>query len=200
MNDFGFDLMSICAPGVKALKPYEPGKPITELQREFGVRDVIKMASNENPLGASSRALTAVRAALAGLAIYPDGQAHELRTALAAKHRIDPSSITLGNGSEQNLEFIARAFLEPGKNAVFSRHAFAVYPIVTQAVGAEARIAEANPPDHPTAPYGHNLDKLLAAINADTRVVFIANPNNPTGTWLEQNRCTLLWSVCRIAR
>ena len=187
MNDLGFDLMSICAPGVRALKPYEPGKPITELQREFGVRDVVKMASNENPLGPSAKALSAVRAALAGLAIYPDGQAYELRKSLAARHRVDPSCITLGNGSEQNLEFIARAFLEVGKNAVFSQHAFAVYPIVTQAAGADGRVAEANPSDHPSAPYGHNLETLLAAINADTRVVFIANPNNPTGTWLKRN-------------
>lgn len=186
MTDFSFDLMEICAPGVRALKPYEPGKPISELQREFGVRDVIKLASNENPLGPSPKALAAVRTALAGLAIYPDGKAHALRQALAAKHNIDPACITLGNGSEQNLELIARAFLEPGKNAVFSRYAFAVYPIVTQAVGAQARVAEAHAPDHPTAPYGHDLDKLLAAINADTRVVFIANPNNPTGTWLDR--------------
>ncbi|MBU6420492.1 MAG: histidinol-phosphate transaminase [Gammaproteobacteria bacterium] len=184
MRDFSFDLMDICAPGVKALKPYEPGKPISELQREFGVRDVIKLASNENPLGPSPKALAAVRAALAGLAIYPDGKAHELRQALAAKHHIDPACITLGNGSEQNLEFIARAFLEPGKNAVFSRYAFAVYPIVTQAVGAVARVAEACAPEHPTTPYGHDLEQLRAAIDADTRVVFIANPNNPTGTWL----------------
>lgn len=184
MNDFSFDLMDICAPGVQALKPYEPGKPITELQREFGVRDVIKLASNENPLGPSPKALAAVRAALAGLAIYPDGQAFELRRALARHYQLDPACITLGNGSEQNLEFIARTFLQPGKNAVFSKYAFAVYAIVTQAAGAESRVAEANAPEHTTAPLGHNLDKLLAAINADTRVVFIANPNNPTGTWL----------------
>lgn len=187
MNDSNFDPLEICTPGVRALKPYEPGKPISELQREFGVRDVIKLASNENPLGPSPKALAAVRAALAGLAIYPDGKAHELRQALAARHNIDPACITLGNGSEQNLEFIARIFLEPGKNAVFSRYAFAVYPIVTQATGAECRVAEANPADHPSAPYGHNLDKLYGLIDANTRVVFIANPNNPTGTWLNRN-------------
>lgn len=187
MNDFSIDLMDICAPGIKTLKPYQPGKPITELQREFGVRDIIKLASNENPLGPSPRALAAVRAALAGLAIYPDGQAHELRRALAAHYHLDQVCITLGNGSEQNLEFIARAFLEPGKNAVFSRYAFAVYPIVTQAVGAASRVADANLPNHATAPYGHNLDNLLAAIDTDTRVVFIANPNNPTGTWLDKH-------------
>ncbi|MGH8363325.1 MAG: histidinol-phosphate transaminase [Gammaproteobacteria bacterium] len=186
MTDLSFDLMEICAPGVKALKPYEPGKPVSELQREFGVRDVIKLASNENPLGPSPRALAAVRGTLGGMAIYPDAQAHELRRALAVRFHVDPAGITVGNGSEQVLELIARVFLQPGTNAVFSRYAFAVYPIVTQAVGAAERMAEANAPDHATAPYGHNLDKLLAAINADTRVVFIANPNNPTGTWLER--------------
>lgn len=187
MRDFSFDLLEICAPGVKALKPYEPGKPITELQRELGVHDVIKLASNENPLGPSPKAVAAIRAALAGLAIYPDGQAYELRQALANKHALDPACITLGDGSDQNLEFLARAFLEPGKNAVFSRHAFAVYGIVTQAVGAESRVADAHPPQHPTAPYGHNLERMLAAVTTDTRLVFIANPNNPTGTWLDKD-------------
>lgn len=186
MTDFKFDLMDICAPGIKALKPYEPGKPITELQREFGVRDVIKLASNENPLGPSPRALAAVRAALAGLAIYPDGQAYELRQALAAKHHVDPACVTLGDGSDQTVEFVARAFLEPGKNAVFSRHAFTVYAIVTQATGAESRAVEPNPPNHPDAPYGYNLENLFAMIDANTRVIFIANPNNPTGTWLDK--------------
>lgn len=187
MTDFSFDLLDLCAPGVRALKPYEPGKPVSELQREFGVRDVIKLASNENPLGPSPRALAAVRAALGGMAIYPDAQAYELRRALAARFHLDPACITVGNGSEQVLELIARSFLQPGKNAVFSRYAFAVYPIVTQAVGAASRIAEAHAPDHPSASYGHNLDNLLAAVDADTRVVFIANPNNPTGTWLDRH-------------
>ncbi|MDE1887594.1 MAG: histidinol-phosphate transaminase, partial [Gammaproteobacteria bacterium] len=166
--------------------PYEPGKPVSELQREFGVRDVIKLASNENPLGPSPRALAAVRATLGGMAIYPDAQAYELRRTLAARFHVDPACITVGNGSEQVLELIARVFLQPGTNAVFSRYAFAVYPIVTQAVGAAGCIADAHAPEHPTAPYGHNLDALLAAINAGTRVVFIANPNNPTGTWLDR--------------
>lgn len=186
MKDFDFDLLDICVPGVKTLKPYEPGKPITELQREFGVRDVIKLASNENPLGPSPKALAAVRAALPSLAIYPDGQAYELRCALAARHRVDPACVTFGSGSDENLVLVARAFLQPGTNAVFSRYSFAVYPIITQASGAASHVAEANPANHPAAPYGHNLDNLLRAINAETRVVFIANPNNPTGTWLDR--------------
>lgn len=187
MNNANFDPLEICVSGVRALKPYEPGKPITELQREFGVRDVIKLASNENPLGPSPRALAAVRAALAGMSIYPDGQAYALRQALAAMHKLDPACITLGDGSDQNIEFVARAFLEPGKNAVFAQYSFAVYPLVTQAVGAESRVAEANPAEHATAPCGHNLDKLFSLIDANTRVLFIANPNNPTGTWLNKH-------------
>ncbi|MGH8280350.1 MAG: histidinol-phosphate transaminase [Gammaproteobacteria bacterium] len=186
MVDFNFNLMDICVAGVKALKPYEPGKPISELQREYGVRDVIKLASNENPLGPSPKALAAVRAALASLAIYPDGQAHELRRVLAAKHALDPTCITFGSGSDENLLLVARAFLQPGTNAVFSRYSFAVYPIITQASGAESRVAEANPANDPTAPFGHNLENLVGLIDADTRVVFIANPNNPTGTWVNK--------------
>ncbi len=186
MKNFDFDLTELCSRGVRGLKPYEPGKPIAELQRELGIRDVIKLASNENPLGPSPKALAAIRNALAGLAAYPDGQAYELRQAIAEKHRIDPRCITLGDGSDQNLEFLARAFLEPGCNAVMSRHAFAVYAIVTQAVGAEIRFAAAHPATHPHMPYGHNPDAMLAAIDKHTRMVCIANPNNPTGTWLDR--------------
>ncbi|MGH8378069.1 MAG: histidinol-phosphate transaminase [Gammaproteobacteria bacterium] len=186
MKDFGFDLMELCMPGVRGLKPYEPGKPIPELRRELGLSDIIKLASNENPLGPSPKALDAIRAALANLALYPDGQTHELRQALAAKHGVAPECITFGDGSDQNIEFLARVFLGPDRNAVFSQHAFAVYKIVTQAVGAEKREVEANPPVHPTAPYGHNLDMLLQAVDVNTRIVFLANPNNPTGTWLDK--------------
>ncbi|HVC37059.1 MAG TPA: aminotransferase class I/II-fold pyridoxal phosphate-dependent enzyme, partial [Gammaproteobacteria bacterium] len=99
MQDFNFDLMELCAPGVRGLKPYEPGKPTSDLQREFGVKDVIKLASNENPLGASPKAIAAVRDASANLAIYPDGQTHELRLAIAKKHAVVPECITFGDGS-----------------------------------------------------------------------------------------------------
>ncbi|MGH8415589.1 MAG: aminotransferase class I/II-fold pyridoxal phosphate-dependent enzyme, partial [Gammaproteobacteria bacterium] len=179
MKDFDFDLMELCMPGVRGLKPYEPGKPISELQRELGLSDIIKLASNENPLGPSPKALAAVRAAVTNLALYPDGQTYGLRQAIAARHGVAPECITFGDGSDQNIEFLARVFLGPGRNAVFSKHAFAVYKIVTQAVGAEKREVEANPPAHPTAPYGHNLDKLLQAVDVNTRIVFLANPNNP---------------------
>lgn len=187
MKPLTFDLDHICSAGVRNLKPYEPGKPISELQRELGITDVIKLASNENPLGPSSKALAAIHQALVGLALYPDGQAFNLRRAVATKHAVDPRCITFGDGSDQNLEFLARCFLEPGRNAVISRHAFAVYAIMVQAVGAEIRLAAPNPATHPTQPYGHDLDAMLTMIDADTRIVFIANPNNPTGTWLDRN-------------
>ena len=178
------DFLSLAAPGVRTLQPYQPGKPESELRREYGLSDIVKLASNENPLGPSPRALTAVRDALSGLARYPDGNGFELKSALAAKLGLSLSMLTLGNGSNDVLELAARAFLTPEHEAVFSEHAFAVYPIVTQAVGATARIARANPPDQ-VMPYGHNPAALLALINDRTRLVFIANPNNPTGTWLK---------------
>jgi len=165
------------APGIPALTPYVPGKPITELERELGIRDSIKLASNENPLGPSPRVLEALGAHLAGLARYPDGGGFALRRALAQWHVVSPAAITLGNGSNDVLDLIARTFLYPGVEAVFSAHAFAVYPICTQAVGATARVA-------PARDYGHDLEAMADLIGERTRVVFIANPNNPTGTWL----------------
>lgn len=177
------DFLALAAPGVRALTPYAPGKPIAALQREYGVSDIIKLASNENPLGPSPKVLDAVRAALTDIALYPDGSGFELKTALARKHAIAPACITLGNGSNDVLDLVARAFLVPGSEAVYDEHAFAVYPIATQSVGATGRVAIAH--DGRRGPrYGHDLDALRALVNARTRVVFIANPNNPTGTWL----------------
>lgn len=169
--------------GVRGLRPYEPGKPLSELEREYGIRDAVKLASNENPLGPSPLALGAALESVPHMARYPDGAGFDLRRALAKRHDAEPLSVTLGSGSNDVLDMVARVFLGPGRNAVFSRHAFAVYPIATQAVGAEARIAPALPADHPMA-YGHDLEALAGLVNEQTRVVFIANPNNPTGTWL----------------
>lgn len=169
--------------GVQALQPYQPGKPIEELQREYGVTDIVKLASNENPLGPSPKALVAARETFAELHRYPDGNGFALRQALAAHHDVDPLSITLGSGSNDLLEMVARAFLGPGREAVLSKHAFAIYAIASQAVGATLVAAPANPCDH-AQPFGHDLDAMRAAITPNTRVVFIANPNNPTGTWL----------------
>lgn len=165
-------------PGVRSLRPYQPGKPIEELEREYGVREAIKLASNENPLGPSPRAVEAVGRTLAELARYPDGNGFALKKALAVRHGVDAAQVTLGNGSNDLLELIARAFVAPDNEVVFSEHAFAVYPIVTQAVGAKAVVT-------PARNWGHDLEAMRTAVTERTRVVFIANPNNPTGTWLD---------------
>ncbi|OOG25183.1 histidinol-phosphate transaminase [Thioalkalivibrio denitrificans] len=179
------DYRALALAGVRDLTPYQPGKPIEELERELGIRESIKLASNENPLGPSPHALEALRGHLGGISLYPDGNGFALKRRLGELLDVDPACITLGNGSNEILELVARAYLEPGRNAVFSAHAFAVYPIVVQAVGADARVAPANPADH-AMPYGHDLDAMASRIDADTRVVFVANPNNPTGTWLDE--------------
>ena len=176
----------LAVPGVRGLQPYKPGKPLAELEREWGIRDAIKLASNENPLGPSPLALSAAREAVAGIARYPEGSGYLLKGRLAGKHAVAPDCITLGNGSNDVLDMIARVFLGPGCEAVFSQHAFAVYPIVTQAVGARARVGIAH--DGTRGPVaGHDLGAMHALVGPDTRVVFIANPNNPTGTWLTDN-------------
>ncbi|MGR8941321.1 MAG: histidinol-phosphate transaminase [Gammaproteobacteria bacterium] len=172
-------LYHLAVPGVQKLVPYVPGKPIEELQRELGLERVIKLASNENPLGPSKKALAAIQMVLSDLALYPDGSGFNLKNALSRKYGVDPAQITLGNGSNEILELVARAFLAPGVNAVFSQHAFAVYPIVIQATGAESLVA-------PAVNFGQDLQALRERVNAETRVVFIANPNNPTGTLLAQ--------------
>jgi histidinol-phosphate aminotransferase len=170
-------------PGIRGLTPYQPGKPIEELQRELGLADVIKLASNENPLGASPKARAAAEAALGELQLYPDGSGFRLKRALSQKLGVGPDQLTLGNGSNEILELLARVFLAPGRAALFSEYAFAVYPIVAQAVGAEARLAPAHGPEH-DMPLGHDLAAFRARLDATVRLVFIANPNNPTGTWL----------------
>ena len=172
------DFLALAQPGVQKLSPYVPGKPVDELARELDIDParIIKLASNENPLGASPKALAAIRDELAELTRYPDGNGFNLKARLAERCGVQANQVTLGNGSNDILELVARAYLAPGLNAVFSEHAFAIYPIVTQAVGADARVA-------PAKDWGHDLPAMLAAIDSNTRVVFIANPNNPTGTW-----------------
>ncbi len=178
-------LFERAAQGVRGLHPYEPGMPIDELQRRLGVADVIKLASNENPLGPGDK----VRAALAesidqsNLGLYPDGGGFRLKQRISRFHDIEPGRITLGNGSNDILEFSARVFLNPGRAAMFSAYAFAVYPIVTQAQGARAIVVPARPPDD-AMPYGHDLEAFAKALDDEVALVFIANPNNPTGTWL----------------
>lgn len=171
------DFAALAVPGVRGLSPYQPGKPIEELQRELGLTDVVKLASNENPLGVPASARRAIEAALPALALYPDGSAYGLKQKLASQLAVDPAQITVGNGSNELLELLARVFLSPGQNAVVSRYAFIVYPLAVNALGAELRVAEAKD-------YGHDLDQMAALVDDNTRVVFIANPNNPTGNWL----------------
>ncbi len=172
------DFLALAVPGVQKLSPYVPGKPVDELARELNLdpAGIVKLASNENPLGSSPKALEAIRAELAELTRYPDGNGFELKTKLAARCGVTPAQVTLGNGSNDILDLVARAWLAPGLNAVFSQYAFAVYPIATQAVGAQGKVV-------PAKAHGHDLEAMLAAIDANTRVVFVANPNNPTGTW-----------------
>lgn len=172
------DFLALAQTGVQQLSPYVPGKPVDELARELNLdpATIVKLASNENPLGPSPRSLAAIREELAELTRYPDGNGYRLKVKLAQRCRVQPDQVTLGNGSNDILELVARAYLAPGLNAVFSEHAFAVYPIVTQAVNAGARVI-------PAKDWGHDLPAMLAAIDEKTRVVFIANPNNPTGTW-----------------
>ena len=174
------DLCDLAPAYIRAIAPYQPGKPISELAREFALdeADIIKLASNENPLGVSPKARQAMQAALADLARYPDGNGYELKQALVRRYGTAVDGIVLGNGSNDVLELAARAFLTPGLSAVYSQHAFAVYPLVVQAIGARGI-------EVPAKDYGHDLEAMRAAVRADTRLVFIANPNNPTGTYLE---------------
>jgi histidinol-phosphate aminotransferase len=180
----GFDerrIADLCerAPAyVRGIAPYQPGKPVSELAREMGLEEssIIKLASNENPLGPSAAAVAAMRKALDDAARYPDGNAFELKAALSAKFGVSPNQLVLGNGSNDVLELAARAFLAPGRSAVYSQYAFAVYPLVVQASGASGI-------EVPAREFGHDLDAMAAAIRDDTCVVFVANPNNPTGTW-----------------
>ena len=165
---------------IRAIAPYQPGKPIPELARELGLNpdDIVKLASNENPLGCSPRAMAAMQEALKSIALYPDGNGFELKEALKQRFGVDHSHIVLGNGSNDMLELAARAFLAVGDKAVYSDHAFAVYPLATQAVGATGVSV-------PAVNYGHDLKAMLkAAVEHKAKLVFIANPNNPTGTFL----------------
>jgi histidinol-phosphate aminotransferase len=175
------DLTLLAPAHVRAIAPYQPGKPISELAREMGLEEagIIKLASNENPLGMSPLARAAMQQALAGVALYPDGNAFALKQAICDRFGVAMSQIVPGNGSNDVLELAARAFLGPDTEAVFSQHAFAVYPLVTQATGATGVTV-------PAKDYGHDLAAMRDAVTSKTRLVFIANPNNPTGTLLDK--------------
>ncbi|WP_459617986.1 histidinol-phosphate transaminase [Bordetella sp. 2513F-2] len=171
---------TLAAPAhVGAIAPYQAGKPIEELAREFGLdpAGIVKLASNENPLGMPASARAALAAAAESLARYPDPNGFDLKSALAGRYDVPMDWITLGNGSNDILEIAALALLEPGTSAVYAEHAFTVYRLATQARGARHIMV-------PARDYGHDLDAMAAAIAPDTRLLFIANPNNPTGTFL----------------
>jgi len=156
---------------------YQPGRPIEEVARELGlpVSHIIKLASNENPLGPSPKAMAAMRDVIANLHLYPDGNAFYLKQALARKLGVTPAHLILGNGSNEIIEFVGHAYMAPGVDVVVSQYCFAVYPLVTKLFGANLVTV-------PAKEYGHDLPSILKAITPDTRVVFVANPNNPTGT------------------
>jgi histidinol-phosphate aminotransferase len=175
---------SLAAPGVRGLSPYVPGKPPEMLEREHGIRNGIKLASNENPLGPGPFAHAALKAAIERVGHYPDGSGHTLRSQLARRHGVEFGQVTLGNGSNDVLVLLAEAFLTPALEAVYARYAFAVYPNAVQASGATARVAAAFDARH-AQPLGHDPETLIAAVGPKTRMMFLANPNNPTGTWLD---------------
>ena len=173
------DLCDLSPSYVRSIAPYQPGKPTSELAREMGLEEksIVKLASNENPRGIGPRTRAAIEAALGDLARYPDGNGFELKDALSRRYGVGMDSIVLGNGSNDVLELVAMAFLGQGSSAVYSQHSFAVYPLATQARGARGISV-------PAKDYGHDLAAMAAAVAGDTRVVFIANPNNPTGTFV----------------
>ncbi len=164
-------------PALEHLPVYQPGRPVEEVARELGLpaRDVIKLASNENPLGPSPRALAALKKALKALHQYPDGNAFYLKQKLAAKLEVTPANLVLGNGSNDIIEFLGHALLGPGDEMVVSQYCFAIYPIVARLLGARVVVV-------PAKNYGHDLPAMLKAVTVNTKLVFVANPNNPTGT------------------
>ena len=177
------DLSELSPAYVRSIAPYQPGKPISELARELGLdeRKIVKLASNENPRGVGPRTRAAIEGAFGDIARYPDGNGYELKLALSKRYGVDQSQIVLGNGSNDVLELVALSFLGPGLSAVYSQHAFAVYPLATQARGARAIVV-------PARDFGHDVEAMAAAIAEDTRVLWIANPNNPTGTLVASER------------
>lgn len=168
---------------LKDLVPYEPGKPIEEVARERGLdpASIIKMASNENPLGPSPKAQAAMAAACQDTHIYPDGGSYKLRKALAEKFHLDMGNVILGCGSNEVIEFIGHAFLKEGDNIITAEHAFLVYKLMAKVFGAETI-------EVPDPGYVHDLDAMAAAVTPRTKEIFIANPNNPTGTLVSQEQ------------
>ena len=176
-------ISDLAPSNIRGIAPYQPGKPISELAREMGLDEstIVKLASNENPLGVSPRAQDAIRAVLSDLSRYPDGNGFELKAALSRRYEIATDHIILGNGSNDVLDLAARAFLTANDEAVYSQHAFAVYPLAVQAIGGRGI-------EVPARNYGHDLEAMAHAVTSKTRIVFIANPNNPTGTFVAADK------------
>ena len=175
------DFLKLAVAGVRKLRPYPPGKPIEELARERGLAEenIVKLASNENPLGPSPKAVEAIADTMMDLARYPDGNGFALKEALSKKLKVSADQITLGNGSNDVLVLLAEAYLTPETSAVYSEYAFVVYPIAVKAAGATANVV-------PAKDWGHDLPAMAEAIDSNTRIVFLANPNNPTGTSFQE--------------
>ena len=171
------DLKKIVNKGINDLSPYEPGKPIEDLERELGIKNAVKLASNENPVGPSPRVLQSIENILKNTHRYPDGNATKLKEVIGRKFSVKPNQVTIGNGSNDIIEFIARRFLGTDDGAIYSEHAFAVYPLVVKAVGAEGI-------EVPAKNFSHDLDAMLDSIKSNTKIIFIANPNNPTGSFI----------------
>lgn len=169
------DIKSQIPEWIRSLAPYPPGKPIEELEREYGIFGSIKLASNENPLGPSPKAVAAIQQALCDLHRYPDGSCFYLKLAVAKKLGISPDALIFGNGSNEIIELAVRTFMQRGEEAVMADQAFVIYRLVVQAAGGTSRLI-------PLRNYTHDLEAIAEAITPATRLVFLANPNNPTGT------------------
>ena len=172
------DIKKLVNRGIDDLSPYEPGKPIEDLERELGIENAIKLASNENPIGPSPKIFDSIEDVLKETHRYPDGNATRLKSTIARKFHVTDNQVTIGNGSNDIIEFVARIFLSRNDSAIYSEHAFAVYPLVVKAVGAKGI-------EVPAKNFSHDLDLMLESIEESTKLIFIANPNNPTGSFIE---------------
>ncbi|HET7931301.1 MAG TPA: histidinol-phosphate transaminase [Rhodanobacteraceae bacterium] len=183
-KSLAFDAARLANPAIAKLRAYDPGHDLPALRAKFGSA-IAELGSNENPLGPSPRALAAMRAALPEAFRYPDPRGLALKQALARRLDVEVERIALGNGSHELLMLLAQCFADPKHSIVYSQFGFAVFPIATAAVGARAICMPALPRSHRSAPLGHDLDAMANAIRRDTRIVYLANPNNPTGTWFD---------------
>ncbi|MCP5335752.1 MAG: histidinol-phosphate transaminase [Oceanospirillaceae bacterium] len=176
------DFLALASEGIRGLSPYQPGKPIDELARELGIEpeSIVKLASNENPLGPSEKVLQAISKALPEITRYPDGNGFILKDALCKQFGIQPNQITLGNGSSDILEFVVKCFASAGDEVIYSQHAFAIYGLVTRMVNAVSVVT-------PAKNFAHDLDAMANAVTAKTKIIFVTNPNNPTGTWIKKD-------------